>query len=124
MSSVYETGAEGEQLLAEYLTRRGRTVEVSETKTFDLLVEGRYAEVKTSLKPYAQLGFVGLTQNQYEALERGVEFSLFLVCNLAEPERLEVIEIPASGLLNEPPKRECTYYWYRSQLNRLIDSTE
>ena len=119
MSEVYRIGSTGERLLAEYLTIEGRTVEPSDTKTFDLIVDGRYAEVKTSKAPYQKLGFVGLTDNQFKALEDGVDFTLFVVCNLDDPENLEVIEIPASALKQEEPKVECTYYWYRSQLERV-----
>lgn len=48
-----------------------------------------------------------------------MDFSLYLVCNLAEPENLEVIEIPAERIRGEEPKVESTYYWYRSQLERV-----
>ena len=119
MSTIYETGTEGERVLAAYLTRRGRTVTPSDTKTFDLRVDGRYAEVKSSRKPYASLGFVGLSQNQFRALQDGVEFTLFLVCNLDEPESVEVVEIDSAALASSEPKRECTFYWYRSQLEHL-----
>ena len=119
MSNIYNTGSEGEQLLAERLTSEGRTVEPSDTKTFDLIVDGQYAEVKTSQKPYADLGFIGLTQNQHTALENGTEFTLFLVCNLRDPDALEVIELPGRNLLRETPTVECTFYWYRSQLEAV-----
>lgn len=117
MTDPYGTGSEGEQLLADHLRAQGRVVEPSDTKTFDLRVDGQYAEVKSSRKPYAQLGFIGLTQGQYSALEEGLDFLLFIVCNLDDPANIEVIEIPSDQLLRETPTVECTYYWYRSQLD-------
>ena len=119
MSEIYATGSEGERALAEYLSKRGRTVEESDTKTFDLKVDGQYAEVKSSKGPYAELGFIGLTDNQYQAIQDGTEFRLFLVCNLSDPDNLEVIEISSAELAREDPKIECTHYWYRSQLERI-----
>ena len=61
MGSIYEIGSRDERLLAAHLTALGRTVAPSDRKTFDLIVDGKYAEVKTSDAPYAKLGFIGLT---------------------------------------------------------------
>ena len=119
MSEIYATGSQGERVLAEYLAERGRTMEESDTKTFDLKVDGQYAEVKSSKGTYAELDFIGLTDNQYQAILDGTEFLLFLVCNLRDLDNLEVIEIPSAELAREDPKIECTYYWYRSQLERI-----
>lgn len=91
----------------------------SDTKTFDLIVDGKYAEVKSSKGPYAKLGFIGLTDNQFEAVKNGVEFSVFIVCNLGDPANLEVREIPSDAFARISPKIECTYYWYRPQLDSM-----
>lgn len=122
MSEIYTTGSEGECALAQYLEERGHKVEPSDNKTFDLVVDGRYAEVKSSNKPYSDLGFIGLTGNQYDALEAGLDFTLYIVCNLDDPENLEVIEIDPPKLLDEEPVVELTYYWYRSQLERVREA--
>jgi hypothetical protein len=118
MSDVYDTGSEGERLLADYLTTRGRVVRRSDRKTFDLIVDDQYAEVKSSRGPYSSLGFIGLTEAQRAAMLAGVEFTIFVVCNVANPTALEVIEIPSTLLLVEEPKVERIHYWYRTQLER------
>ena len=41
MSEIYQTGSEGERLLADWLTSQGRAVKPSDIKTFDLIVDGR-----------------------------------------------------------------------------------
>jgi hypothetical protein len=119
MSDIYKTGSDGEQSLSRYLTARGRSVRPSDIKTFDLVVDGVYAEVKSSKGPYSKLGFIGLTDNQLRALQDGTDFTLFLVCNLAKPDDLEVIEIRGQDLRREPHKTECHHYWYRPQLERI-----
>ena len=119
MSEIYETGSEGEQLLAEYLAARGHAVSRSDKKTFDLIVDGRYADVKASRAPYAKLGFIGLTDAQFAEMTAGVDFSVFVVCNTQNCEALEVIELTSTQLRAEPPTTATTYYWYRSQLERL-----
>jgi hypothetical protein len=124
LGGIYEIGARGERLLAEYLTARGRVVAPSDRKTFDLIVDGRYAEVKTSDGPYAKLGFIGLTAAQYRALRDGTAFSVFVVCNAKNPEQLEVLEFDAIELLKEEPKVECTYYWYRKHLDKCRSVAE
>lgn len=118
MSGIYEIGSRGERLLAEYLKARGRTVKASDRKTFDLVVDGKYAEVKTSDAPYSKLGFIGLTDAQFRELKKGTPFSIFVVCNARQPDQLEVIEFDATELLKQEPKVECTYYWYRRHLDK------
>jgi hypothetical protein len=122
VSEIYRTGSEGERLLSEWLTAKGRQVRPSDRKTFDLIVDGRYAEVKTSRAPYSELGFIGLTKAQFKALTDGVDFSVFVVCNSNDPANLEVVEILAADLLRETPKIEPVYYWYRSQLEKCRSS--
>lgn len=46
MTDLYTTGSEGEALLAAHLRSEGRIVEDSDAKTFDLRMDGVYAEVK------------------------------------------------------------------------------
>jgi hypothetical protein len=118
MSEIFQTGSDGERLLAAYLTAQGRKVSRSDRKTFDLKVDDRYAEVKSTRGPYSKLGFIGLTRAQYKALTDGVDFSVFIVCNVRNPENLEVVELSARDLLKEEPQIEPTYYWYRKQLDR------
>jgi hypothetical protein len=118
VGGLYEVGSRGEQLLVEFLRAKGRDVERSDRKTFDLIVDGRYAEVKTSEGPYSKLGFVSLTRMQHQALTEGIPFTVFLVCNTKTPDQLEVIEFDAAELLREAPTVEPTYYWYRSQLDK------
>lgn len=60
-------------------------------------------------------GFVGLTDKQFEVLQAGERLTLFIVCNLADPEAIEIVEIPSERLRSAEPKVECTYYWYRTQ---------
>lgn len=116
MPSAHSVGAEGERLVAEFLEGQGRSVARSDSATFDLIVDGQYAEVKATAGPFSALGFIGLTQNQYDALTSGIEFLLFIVCNVTRPSQLEVIEIPAASLRLLEPTVESTYYFYRSQL--------
>src|SRR5260370_9161743 len=119
MTDAYSTGVEGQVLLTRWLTERGHDVRPSDKKTFDLIVDGTYAEVKSSNGAYDKLGFTSLTQTQHKALLDGVAFTLFIVCNVAHPEDLEVIKIPADLLRTEEPTVERTYYWYRPHLDRI-----
>ena len=119
MSEIFDRGNHGEQRLAEYLRSSGRVVTRSDRKTFDLIVDGRYAEVKSSARPYGQLQFIGLSDNQMRALQDGEDFILFLVCNVSVPGDEEVIEIDSRMLLSESPTVACTHYWYRPQLDRI-----
>jgi len=124
MSDLYSIGTKGEKALAAWLTDQGRKVQPSDKKTFDLIVDGKYAEVKSSMGPYKKLGFISLTQNQFKALDEGVDFTLFVVCNLQDPGNLEVLEISSHKLQQHPPKVESTYYWYKSQFDEMGGNAE
>lgn len=124
MASPYKTGAEGEKLLAAHLTKKGHKVQESPDKTFDLIVDGVPAEVKSSQKAYDKLQFFPLTQNQYRALDGGVEFNVYLVCNLQDPSNLEIITLSSDELRTEEPEETRTYYWYRDQVERIRQRRE
>ncbi len=119
MSEIYKRDRACREALTGYLAARGRKVQLSDIKTFDSIVDGVYAEVKSSHNPYSKLGFIGLTDNQRKALQDGKDFILFVVCNLATPDCIEVLEIRARDLLRESPKTESHHYWSRSQLERI-----
>jgi hypothetical protein len=44
MSEIYVTGSDDVRFLAAWLTAKGRRVKPSDKKTFDLIVDGRYAK--------------------------------------------------------------------------------
>ena len=68
-----------------------------------------------------ELDFIGLTQNQFKALESGPAFRLFIVCNVQDPNAVEVFEIDSQRLRRSPPKVESAYYWHKKQLDQLLD---
>lgn len=121
MTTALSIEKRGIELLRRYLTAAGRSVSESDNKTFDLVVDGGYAEVKCKGKPYDQLDFIGLTKNQFQALQEGREFQLFIVCNVNNPEHVQIYEIPAQVLLRLPPEVDPTYYWHKKQLDELLD---
>lgn len=119
MSEIFERGRQGEQRLVEYLRASGRVVKPSDRKTFDLIVDGRYAEVKSTARSYTRLQFIWLSDNQMRALQDGEDFLLFLACNVSAPGKEEIIEIEPKALQAETPTVACTHYWYRPQLDRI-----
>ena len=119
MAETHSIERKGLQALEEHLRRCGRSVVSSSDKTFDRVVDGVPAEVKSKQLPWARLDFIGLTDNQRAALDRGDRFLLFIVCNLASDGSLEIIEIPSERLLGAKFKVESTHYLYGSQLRQL-----
>src|SRR5438034_2522014 len=93
MSQTHDIEAVGVTALTSHLRSVGRIVSPSDTKTVDLVVDGVYAEVKSKVCPYRELDFIGLTDNQFRALQDGKQFVLFM-CNLENPSNAEIIEIP------------------------------
>ena len=122
MSDFYTKGQAGEQAVADYLRSQGRSVTASGDKTFDLIVDGRYAEVKSVSKCFDTYDFITLTDKQYQALESGVDFSIFLVCNLGNDAAMEIREFPAALLLKERPAVYRSYEWSRTKIRRLLNA--
>src|SRR5438874_12738333 len=99
MSETHGIERQGIEVLKAYLTHLGRSVAPSENKTFDLIVDGLLAEVKSKQLPWARLDFIGLTDNQRRAIDRGEHFTLFIICNLKGDGAAEIIEIPSERLV-------------------------
>ena len=112
------------QILKAYLDKEGRTYKPSDNKTFDLIVDDKYAEVKGKFKPFNKFDFFSFTENQYEALSKRKQFSVFLVCNVEDDKNWEIIEMPSSVLKKYKPKSETSYYWYKGMLNDMLSSNK
>jgi len=119
MAETHNIERKGLKVLEEHLRGRGRSVGSSLDKTFDRVVDGVPAEVKCKQLPWARLDFIGLTDNQRAALDRGERFLLFVVCNLGADGSPEIIEIPSERLLGAQFKVESTHYLYGPQLRQL-----
>lgn len=119
MRSAYDIGKSGEELLIAELKRRGRNVTRSQDKTFDLVVDGQPAEVKAKSHPYDRFDFFPVTQNQQEAIKNGPEFTLFLVCNVNDPDNLEIFEISSHQLRQCEPTVEATYYYWKRHIDPM-----
>jgi hypothetical protein len=110
--------AKGMSILKEYLRKRGRIVEESSKKTFDLIVDGKYAEVKTKNKAYKNLDFLSFTDKQYEKIKNDI-FSIFIVCNVKESSNIEIFELSSEALKKIEPKKYTSYEYNKSVLDRI-----
>ena len=94
----------GMRQLASYLEAQGRAYSPSDVKRYDLIVDGKYCELKATTQ-----AFFGLTENQYQGLKSGELTAVFVVNGT------EVTEYSREQLIAVMPKQETTYYYYRSQ---------
>jgi hypothetical protein len=53
----------GIEILKDYLKKQNRVFEESDNKTFDLIVDSKYTEVKTKNNPYKKFDFYLLPIN-------------------------------------------------------------
>lgn len=116
----------GMAILKQWLIANGRTPEKSDNKTFDLRVDGKYAELKAKKHGWSKFDFIGLTENQVKELGKGLEL-IFVVLNVDETDLnnidpANILEIPAEALLNhlKEPKKVKTiihYEWNKGILD-------
>ena len=96
--------AKGMAILEKWLKAHGRNPEKSDKKTFDLKVDGKYAELKAKKHGWSKFDFIGLTGNQVEELGNRLEL-VFVVLNVNETDlnnidTANILEIPAEALLH------------------------
>jgi len=108
------------ELLRQRLVSQGRSVQPSDNKTFDLIVDGQYAEVKAKDKPFRAFDFFFMSENQYRAVLEGPEFLLFLVCGVADASGVQIFEIPSARLRSLHPKSETHYYYDKGLVDQLL----
>ena len=107
--------------LVDWLEKNGHTVKDSDNKTFDLIVDEEYVEVKTKKGSWDNFDFMGLTQNQFAALQSGELKKIYLVLNANDPSNVDVKVISGEDLLKKKHVKECTYYWYKSTIREIIE---
>ena len=108
----HEIEKKGLQILISLLKAQGRKVERT-NGTFDLLVDGKRAEVKTKQKTIDTFDFVSLTQKQHASIDKG--FDIYLVCNLVG-DKPEVYLINSKVLSAIRPRKVLSYEYDRSLL--------
>jgi hypothetical protein len=116
MSNPVET--KGLEFLKKRLAEVGRIVTVSDKKTFDLIVDGIYCEVKTKHRPYSKIDFINFTDNQYSEIQKN-EFIIFLVSNVGNPNAVEIKEFKSTELRKFEPKKYTSHEFNRSVLNEI-----
>ena len=107
--------------LVKWLQDRGHRVVGSDKKLFDLIVDDEYVEVKTKKGSWDRFDFFGLTQNQFSALKSGELGKVYLVLNANDPDKIDVKVLDGDDLLKSDPVIECTYYWYKSAIRKIIE---
>ena len=118
MSEAHQIEKEGLQILKAWLARQNRTCERSDNKTFDLIVDGHYAELKAKAKGWESFDFLSLTSKQKDAL--GTELKrIFLVLNVSNPDQAQVCEIDARELIRCKWNTIVHYEWNKGDIKQL-----
>ena len=118
MSETHQIEQKGLQILGAWLAGQHRTCERSHNQTFDLIVDGEYAELKTKAKGWESFDFLSLTSRQKDSL--GAELKrIFLVLNVSDPENAQVCEIDAVELMRCKSNTIVHYEWNKGAIREL-----
>lgn len=104
-------------LLIKELKRRGYKVEFSDRNTFDLIVDGKYAEMKSKKKSFPKMDFISLTKNQFEAIKK-YGYNIFLVCG-ANEQKPEIFIINAKDLLKKRYRKIVSYEFDKTTIDKI-----
>jgi hypothetical protein len=108
----------GKEILRKHLIAAGRKIEDSDDRTFDLIVDGHYAEMKVKKYGWDKLDFIHLTVKQKEALGKKLK-TIFVVLNIDQPDQTEIIEIDANDLLQCKSQEIISYEWNKGDIRHL-----
>ncbi|MCX6765345.1 MAG: hypothetical protein NT148_02290 [Candidatus Nealsonbacteria bacterium] len=111
-----------EKLLIERLKQLGHNVRKSDKKTFDFIVDGKYAEMKAKNHKYDKLDFISLTDAQYLAIATQKDgFDIYLVCNIQErnPEPVEIYKFNVKALINKKARQVVSYEYDKSIIDLM-----
>lgn len=108
----------GLQILKERLIKQERDVKKSDDKTFDLIVDGKNAEVKTKGKEFNNLDFISFTDKQHEKIISD-DFIIFLVCNVNNPKKIQVYEFKSNVLKKLKFKQYASYEYNKTELQKI-----
>ena len=118
VAEQHEIERRGCKIICERLAAVGGTVKKSDDRTFDLIVDGEYAEVKAKGNGWDRFGFISLTKAQRQALGKKLK-AIFLVLNVNHPKKVEVIEIRAEDLLKCECQEILRYDWKKTAIRHL-----
>lgn len=121
MAETHRTESIAYDCLVTYLEERGRLVEVSDQKRYDLKVDGHYCELKAKRYPVDRFDFIYVSSNQYDGINSSELHTLFLVCNTDQPDAIQIFEIPGAELKGIKPKSEVKYYYDRGMFANLFE---
>ncbi len=120
MGTAQSIESRGLEFLKNWLVERGRKVEESTDKTFDLIVDGEYAELKAKGNKWDKFDFLSLTENQEAALGGKLK-KIFLVLNVNDIKEAKVIEIDAAELRDCKRKTIVHYEWNKGVIAHLCE---
>lgn len=120
MAETHKTERTGFDILEQYLKKHNRVISKSNLKQYDIIVDGKYCELKAKRKSFDGFDFLYISENQKLGIDSGEMASLFLVCNTDNPDLAEIYEIPAEVLKSIKPKSEVKYYYDKGMLSDQI----
>lgn len=109
--------AKARKTLIGALIKKGIKVERSDNKTFDLIVRGKYAEIKGKNKCFEGLDFISLTKNQFKEAQRE-DFDIYLVCGVGEKEA-QIYRINSGDLIKEKHRKITTFEYDKSKIGKI-----
>ncbi|MDX9689469.1 MAG: DUF3883 domain-containing protein [Proteobacteria bacterium] len=118
MTENHEIEKYGVAQLAEHLRSKGHNVRVSDKKTYDLIVDNQYAEVKTKAHGWSKFDFISLTQNQHNELGKELK-KIYVVLNAKNADKIEFWEIDAKDLIDSNYNTIIHYEWNKGQIAHL-----
>jgi|GEM_PF-4427581 len=88
-------------------------------KTFDIEVDGQYAEVKTKNKSFKNLDFISITDKQHEAAQTR-DFDVYIVCGVEES-ATEFYKVRAHTLLAKKARVVVCYEYDKNLLKDIVE---
>ena len=107
---------------AQTASRKGETVPVVVTvyknRTFDFIINGRYAELKGKGASLDKMDFISLTNKQYTAIGK-TDFDIYLICGL-NTNNPEMYKIDPKKLIKTRTRKVVSYEYDKAGIKKII----
>lgn len=102
----------------EYLLKKYPYAKPSDNKTFDFIIDDKYAELKGKGAPLNKIDFISLTNKQYNAIGK-IDFDIYLVTGLKD-NKPEMHKINSKKLLKIQHRKVLSHEYDRKKLREVL----
>lgn len=102
----------------QYFLEKIPNAKKSGNKTFDFVIDGRYAELKGKGASFVKIDFISFTNKQYAAIGK-INFDIYLICGL-NTSNPKMYKIDSKKLIKTRARKVVSYEYDKVEIKKII----